>query len=117
METQITKTKDVIIVRLKGFSDFESITSLDQTCQKYLLQKKVIFNLADLHFVGSSGISNLMEIIKKLAGQSTLKMCHVGQEFRRIFSHIDHLDFYENEDNAKESLSQSWIFINLNNGF
>ena len=102
MKTQITKNKDVIIVRLQGLADVESVVSLNQTCDQHLLQKKIIFNLADLNFVGSSGIAALTGILKKLSQNSRLKVCSVGSEFRRIFasSHLEDLEIYETEDKA-----------------
>lgn len=109
MQTQITKNGDIIIVRLKGVADFESIVSLDKTCEKYFIQKKIIFNLADLNFVGSSGLSNLTEIIKKLTHQSSFKICNVGNELLRIFnsSRLENLEIYEDENSAQQSFTQS----------
>ena len=102
------KKNDVFIVRLKGYADFESVTSLEQTCSQYLLgNKKVIFNLADLNFVGSSGLSTLINILQKLKSQSSLKICNAGREFQRIFasSHLGHLEIYENESSAAQSFT------------
>ena len=105
MQTQITQNGDIVIVRLKGAADFESVLSLDETCQKYLNQKKVIFNLSKLNFVGSSGIDNLTQMIEKLNRSSSLKVCHVSSEFRRIFasSPLKHLEIYDDENGAKLS--------------
>ena len=108
MEANFSKKDDVIIVRLKGHADFESIASLNQTCNKYLLQnKKIIFNLAHLSFVGSNGVANLISILKNLKTHSSLKMCSVGEEFQRIFasSQLDHLEIYEDEQSAKQAFN------------
>ncbi len=105
MQAQITKEDDIIIIRLHGISDVESVADLDQACRKYCLQKKVIFNLADLDFVGSSGLDKLMEIISSLSRTSQIKICSARREFQRIFSksRLDQIQMYEDEERAKET--------------
>ena len=108
MEADFSQKNEVIIVRLKGYADFESVTSLEQTCSKHLLgNKKIIFNLADLKFVGSSGLSTLINILQKLKSQSSLKICSAGREFQRIFaeSRLGHLEIYENESSAAQAFT------------
>lgn len=105
MQAQITKEDDIIIIRLHGISDVESVADLDQACKKYCLQKKVIFNLADLNFVGSSGLDKLMSIISSLNQTSQIKICSARKEFQRIFatSRLEHIEIYEDEEKAKET--------------
>ena len=105
MQAQITKEDGIIIIRLHGISDVESVADLDQACQKYCLQKKVIFNLADLNFVGSSGLNRLMDVISTLSRTSHIKICNVRKEFQRVFaaSHLEQIEIYEDEVKAKET--------------
>jgi len=105
MQTQITKEDDIIIIRLHGISDVESVEDLDQACKKYCLQKKVIFNLADLTFVGSSGLNRLMSVISALSHTSQIKICNAKKEFQRIFatSLLGSIEVYEDEAKAKET--------------
>ena len=105
MKAQITVKEDIIIVRLKGVADFESVDSLEHTCKNYFLKKKIIFNLEGLNFVGSSGLANLSEIIKKLSLKSNFKMCNVGSEFQKIFadSRLKSFTFYEDESSAERA--------------
>ena len=105
MQAQITKEDGIIIIRLHGISDVESVADLDQACKKYCLQKKVIFNLADLNFVGSSGLKRLMDVISTLSCNSQIKICSVRKEFQRIFaaSRLDQIEIYEDEAKAKET--------------
>ena len=107
MRADFETKDDVIIVRLKGESDFESVTSLNKVFEKYLTQKKVIFNLGSLHFVGSSGLADLMDTFKSLAQKSSIKFCHVGLEFRKIFAGtgFGHLKIYEDEKSAKNTFN------------
>lgn len=106
MQAQITKEDDIIIIRLHGISDVESVADLDQACKKYCLQKKVIFNLADLNFVGSSGLDKLIGIISTLSHTSQIKICSARKEFQRIFATnlLGPIEICENEAKAKKTL-------------
>jgi len=105
MQAQITKEDDIIIIRLHGISDVESVADLDQACKKYCLQQKVIFNLADLNFVGSSGLDKLINIISTLSHTSQIKICSARKEFQKIFatSCLGSIEIYEDEIKAKET--------------
>ena len=102
MEASLKKNNDIIVLELKGNSDFESMISLNATCSQYFNNKKVIFNLADLHFVGSSGLSTFVDILKKLNKAASLKICHCGTEFQRLLAG-NQLDIYEDEVSAMQS--------------
>lgn len=105
MEAQFVEDGEIVIVRLKGHFDFESVDSFNQTCEKYLQNQKVIFNLERLNFVGSSGLDSFMETLKKIKSTSFLRMCHVSNEFRLVFDscYLKNLEIYENENLAKNS--------------
>ena len=109
MQAQITKEDGIIIIRLHGISDVESVADLDQACKKYCLQKKVIFNLADLTFVGSSGLDKLMSVISTLSYTSQIKICSAKKEFQKIFatSRLELIEMYEDEAKAKETFQDN----------
>ncbi len=109
MKALISTNNDIVIVRLKGTPDTDSIDSFNKTCNHFLTNKKVIFNLADLSFVGSCGISDLIETVKNMQNNSLLKVCNLGSEFQTIFTsgHFKNLEIYESEDLAKKSFSKS----------
>ena len=105
MRTQVTKNDDIIVVRFQGTADVESVAGFDYTCRKYFLEKKIIFNLADLNFVGSSGLSKLMTTISSMTQNSKLKICSVGRELQKVFAEgpTKHLHIYEDETSAKKA--------------
>ena len=105
MKAHFIQEDGVVIVRLKGHFDFESVDLFSQTCKQRLQNKKVIFNLERLNFVGSSGMDSFMEVLRKIRSISSLKICHVGCEFRRLFAscHLKNLEIYESEHSAKDS--------------
>ena len=56
MQAKIHKNGDITVVQLEGRIDFETTEPFRETCQDLLLNNKVVFNLSELSFVGSSGI-------------------------------------------------------------
>ena len=109
MKTQITENNDILIFRLQGIADIEDFISLEKTCKKYCPKRKVIFNLANLHFVGTSGLNNLMQIMSQLTQTSKLKVCSVGKEFKKIFAstYLNQLTFYESESSAQNAFEEN----------
>ncbi|MYE07609.1 MAG: STAS domain-containing protein [Oligoflexia bacterium] len=93
---------DVVVINLKGEVDFASAEPFYQICMDELSKKNIVFNLKNLNFVGSDGLSSFMNTIKNLKEKSTLQFCCVGSEFRRVFaqSEIKDIAIYEDEQTA-----------------
>jgi anti-anti-sigma factor len=118
MKTQIKKNGDTIIVSMDGILDFETHAPLREDLSKLIDQaqtdsvpKKIIFNLENLEFVGSSGISSFIHLLKEFNSHSPTRprYCNVKSEFRRIikaFDEGDLFEFFENEDRARKSFDQ-----------
>ncbi len=114
----IKKNGDTIVVKMDGKLDFETCVPLREDLSKLLDQttsektvRKIIFNLENLDFVGSSGISSFIQALKEFNETSPTKprYCHVKNEFRRIIKAFDEeelFEFHENEDRAKKSYDQ-----------
>jgi hypothetical protein len=66
--------------------------------------EKVIFDLAQLNFVGSTGMTSFFEIIKDLVELKVLdlKFCSVKTEFQRLLQawFADHVEIYELKEHA-----------------
>lgn len=93
----------VVVIDLKGEVDFASAEPFRQTCIQELAQKNIVFNLRNLHFVGSDGLNFFMDTIKVLNKKSQLKFCCVSSEFRRVFANnhaMKDMDVYESEQSA-----------------
>jgi anti-anti-sigma factor len=104
MEAKISRDGEIWVVHLKGFLDFESVAPFRQTCLQHLRDKKVIFNLGDLNFVGSSGITTFVETIKELkdGAEQIPKFCGLSAEFRRVFvaNELEKVEVYEDVNGA-----------------
>jgi anti-anti-sigma factor len=104
VEAWIEKEGDVVVVHLKGRVDYESVEPFRSHCVRHLSREKVVFNLSELAFVGSIGITDFVQTITQLsqANESGIKFAAVGNEFRRIFeaSPMQRLEIYESTDRA-----------------
>lgn len=111
MNAKIQKEGDVLVVYLDGTIDFDSTEPFRKTVLTHLKEQKVIFNLKDLSFVGSNGITPFIETMTQLCelNRQGVRFCNIGSEFRRIFeaSEIKNLEIYESEHLAKRSFFES----------
>ena len=100
---------NVLIIHLKGEVDFASAEPFHETCMNKLSKKNIVFNLKNLSFVGSDGISSFMKTMKDLNKESKLQFCCVGSEFQKVFaeSEIKDIAIYEDEKSATVAFQQS----------
>lgn len=107
MEARIQNDGDVCVIHLKGRVDMEANENFRKTCLSQLSVDKIVFDMRELSFVGSNGITPFIETFALLSqrNSASIKICGVGCEFRRIFeaSGIQNLEIYENEGTAKQS--------------
>jgi anti-anti-sigma factor len=87
MEAFVENRDGVYVVTLRGRMNFESADALKSQCLKNFVSKEVIFNLGELNFVGSSGITPFLELLTTLSevNGNKFKICSVGPEFMRMF--------------------------------
>lgn len=78
---------DIMAVYLRGRIDLETIERF-LGCLDHLKSYKVIFDLKELCFVGSNGISIFVSAIQQLNQTSRMgiSFCHASSEFKRIFA-------------------------------
>jgi anti-anti-sigma factor len=104
MEAKVENRDGVYVVNLSGRMDFESADSLKSQCLKNFTNKEVIFNLRELNFVGSSGITPFLELLTELSKTSgnKFKICNVGIEFMRMFESgtTDGIEIYRDVHDA-----------------
>lgn len=123
MKTSIKKQGDLVIVSMEGKLDFETHIPLREDLNRLIpepqksapkqdsVPTKVIFNLENLEFVGSSGISSFVQTLKDFnaASEQKPRYCHVKSEFRRVIKAFDDqalFEFYDNEERARKSFDQ-----------
>lgn len=105
MQAKLEKKEDVTIVHLSGRIDYESADRFKETCIKMLMDQKLIFNLENLSFVGSSGITPFVETMSVLSQQNNgqVKFCRVSIEFKKIFEScpLKYCELYDDVDTAR----------------
>lgn len=118
MNTKISKVGDTTVVEVTGHLDFETaeplrerLVRLARTVATDSVPQKVIFNLENLEFVGSSGISSFVQTLKEFSDRSSLRprYCNVKSEFRRVMKAYDEkeqFEFFDNEERARRSFDQ-----------
>lgn len=87
MEAKVENQNGIFVVNLSGRLDFEKADQLKERCLKAFVSRDVIFNLRELNFVGSSGITPFLELLSELnkTNGRRFKICSVGVEFMRLF--------------------------------
>lgn len=105
MEAKVKEDGEYLVIYLAGIIDLDSIDPFRQTCQKHLVNQKVLFNLNSLSFVGSSGITSFLETLTEYAKNSIhgLKFAEVSSEFKKIFE-ANLEENYELFESEKEAL-------------
>ena len=121
MKTQIKRNGDTVVVSIDGKIDYETQVPLKDELQRLARNTntrtdstptKVIFNLKNLEFVGSSGISNLVQTLKDFNTRSEVKprYCHVRSEFQKIIKAFDEeqgFEIFDTEERARSSFEQN----------
>jgi anti-anti-sigma factor len=115
MRTRISQVDGTTIVELSGYLDFETSDPLKQSLEdiyKRDSQAKVVVDLSDLQFVGSSGIALL---VKNLRQFNTLRMkpsyCGMKSEFVRLFRAFEEgspFDIWDNQADARSAALQRY---------
>jgi len=115
MKARIKNTRESIIISLDGKVDYETQDEVCNLINRTLSQnktdqvaKKIILNLQDLEFVGSSGITQFVQSLKAIHTQSDVvpKYCGVRSEFKKIMKAFDatnEFDFYDDEALSKRN--------------
>ncbi len=84
MKANIFKNHHYVLVNLSGFINYESIDELKKIYQNQLKGQKVVFNLEGLKFVGSSGVTDFVSLLKNIE-PNDLHICSAQPEFCKLF--------------------------------
>lgn len=107
MRAQVAKSGEVTVVYISGQINYETVDPFRETCMRQFRDEKVVFNLQNLNFVGSSGITQFIQTIGDLASSnpSGLKLCRVGSEFKKVFvsGNFPGLEIYEEQAQAENA--------------
>jgi len=115
MQAKIRKDGDVTVVELKGRLDFETAEPFRETCNDILANSKVVFNLSELSFVGSSGIGAFVNTLREFTTKNPVppRFCEVRSEFKKVFKSSEEgvFQIFENEEEALQSFNSPPIPI------
>jgi anti-anti-sigma factor len=104
LEALLKTHGEISIVFINGSLDIEKTQPFRQVCEQHLAGKKVIFNLKNANFVGSTGIQSFIDSLRILGQSSQVGTRLVGlkPEFKRIFSNLEirGLEIHESENEA-----------------
>lgn len=113
MEAKLKKIGEISVVQIQGSLQIEQTQLFRGVCQKHFVGQKVIFNMNDVHFVGSNGIQHFIDAMKLITANENgnLKLVGLRPEFKRIFSNLDiqGVQIHENEADAMMSFSSPTI--------
>lgn len=111
MEAKFAMRGQIMVVELKGKLDFETQAPFRRTCLEKLLSEKVVFDLRNLNFVGSLGLTDFVSTLEDMKKNSEpgIRFCGVGTEFRRLFeaSGFQAHDIFDNQEKAVQSFALS----------
>lgn len=107
MKTSIRKDGESVIVMLEGQLDFETNDEFRESLMRLESQtadNQVIFDLSQLQFVGSSGISAFVQTLREFNVRATHKprYANVKSEFKRIIVAFDDNGSFEFCDSIKQ---------------
>lgn len=87
MQAKVKKEKDAYVIQLSGKVDFDSSEPFRKTVMNHIVGSNVVFNMSELDFVGSNGITPFVETIKNLCDstEGSVRFCNLSSEFVRIF--------------------------------
>lgn len=96
---------NTVIFNLEGHLDFETITNFEVSCNRVIeknSEHRIVVNMQSLRFVGSSGISQFVQVLKTMnRRESKPKLVSVSSEFEKILRALESsrnpFDIFENE--------------------
>ncbi|MEK2645602.1 STAS domain-containing protein [Bdellovibrio sp. BCCA] len=107
MEIKLVLDGDITVVSLSGRIEIEKTQSFKKACLQNFSQRKVVFCMKNLNFVGSSGIQNFFGVLNELNSSNKLnaKIAGLNPDFQRLFSFSEcaNLEVHESIENALQS--------------
>ncbi|KHD87325.1 MAG: anti-sigma factor antagonist [Bdellovibrio sp. ArHS] len=107
MQVKLVLDGDIAVVSLSGRVEIEKTLSFKKACLQNFSDKKVVFCMKNLSFVGSSGIQNLFNVLNDLNSNRKLnaKIAGLNPDFQRLFSFSEcsSLEVHESIEGALQS--------------
>jgi anti-anti-sigma factor len=101
LDAKLRNHGEIAIVSINGPLDIEKTQPFRDVCKTHFAGRKVIFNLQETSFVGSTGIQFFIEAVRMLStqNQTGIRLVGLKSEFRRIFLNLEiaGLEIHETE--------------------
>ena len=107
MEAKLKFHGDVAIVSISGTLDLDKTQPLRDVCLKKFRASKIVFNLDEVNFVGSTGIQTFLSTINTLKEVNGfgVKIFGVKPELKRVIGILDdqRIQFFDSDDSALQA--------------
>lgn len=116
MKTSIKREEDTIVMTIDGTVDYETHEQFKENLHRLVRStektdsapKRIIVDLENLRFVGSSGISAFVQALKDFNSRSNIrpKYCNVASEFKKVIQAFDEeaqFEFFDSSNQAHDS--------------
>lgn len=107
MEIKLVLDGDISVVSLSGRIEIEKNQFFKKACLQKFSDKKVVFCMKNLNFVGSSGIQNFFTVLNELnsTNKVTVRIVGLTPDFKRLFgfSECSNLEVHESIEGALQS--------------
>lgn len=107
MEIKVLLDGDIAVVSLSGRIEIEKAQAFKRACLQNFQDKKIVFCMKNLNFVGSSGIQSLFGILNELnaANKMNAKIAGLNPDFQRLFrfTACSSLELHESIEGALQS--------------
>ena len=107
MEVKLLLDGDIVVVSLSGRIDIEKNQNFKRACIEKFSNKKVVFCMKNISFVGSSGIKSFFKVLNELNTDNRLcaKLAGLNPDFKRLFNvaECNNLEMHESIEGALQS--------------
>lgn len=107
MDVKLVLDGDITVVALSGRMEIEKAQAFKAACLRNFPNRKIVFCMRNLSFVGSSGIQSLFSALSDLNSSNKMnaKIAGLNQDFTRLFqfSECPNLELHENVETAIQS--------------
>lgn len=107
MQLKMVLDGEITVISLSGRIDIDKTQSFKQACVENFADKKLIFCMKNLSFVGSTGIQSFFNVLNELKANKKVdvKISGLNSDFRRLlnFTECSQLEVHEDIEGAMQS--------------
>jgi len=104
MEARLRRHGDVTVIAISGALTIEETQPFHEACLKQFQGQKIVFNMQNASFVGSTGICSFLETLKSMSHKTPhgVRLSNVQSEFRRMVGSLEsnQIQIFEEESGA-----------------